>query len=84
MSTTEHSAVTNWHVLQPAALEWRDAVNLEEQVLQKEQNIRDFLETEIRPIHPSIDIRGTGMIWGIDVTRLPDQGNIPGNYEAVL
>lgn len=32
--------------------------------------IHNFLQTEIRPIGSKIEIRGTGMIWGIDLAGL--------------
>lgn len=51
-----------------AALEFRDRAALEAQVKQKEEFVRSFLDKEIKPLHPSIAIRGLGLIWGIDVS----------------
>lgn len=56
-----------------AALEFRDRTELEAQVKQKEEFVRSFLDQEIKPLHPSIAIRGLGLIWGIDVSGFMDE-----------
>ena len=56
-----------------AALEFRDRTELEAQVKQKEEYVRSFLDQEIKPLHPSIAIRGLGLIWGIDVSGFMDE-----------
>ncbi|WP_374017629.1 diaminobutyrate--2-oxoglutarate transaminase [Paenibacillus thiaminolyticus] len=56
-----------------AALEFRDRAALEAQVKQKEEFVRSFLDKEIKPLHPSIAIRGLGLIWGIDVSGFTDE-----------
>lgn len=38
----------------------------------KEAILRDFLETQIAPLHEGIRIRGIGMIWGIDLSRVDE------------
>lgn len=53
-----------------AALEFRDAVGLEEQVKEKEAFVQQFLRDSIQSIDPFIRIRGMGLIWGIDVSHL--------------
>lgn len=40
---------------------------------QKEEFVRSFLEKEIKTLHPSIAIRGIGLIWGIDVSGFIDE-----------
>lgn len=53
-----------------AALEFRDAVGLEEQVKEKEAFVQQYLRDNIQSIDPFIRIRGMGLIWGIDVVHL--------------
>ncbi|AFY44052.1 diaminobutyrate--2-oxoglutarate transaminase [Nostoc sp. PCC 7107] len=50
-----------------AALEYRESSNLEKDVKIKELYLKNFLTQEIAAISDKIDIRGIGMIWGIDV-----------------
>lgn len=52
-----------------AALEFRRTARLEEQVLEKEAFLRTYLEKEIAPLDRQIEIRGVGMVWGIDFER---------------
>ncbi len=42
---------------------------VESQVKQKEKIVKEFLETKIKSIDDSIEIRGIGLIWGIDVKK---------------
>ncbi|WP_055108696.1 diaminobutyrate--2-oxoglutarate transaminase [Paenibacillus ihumii] len=56
-----------------AALEYRSMVDLEKQVQQKEEFVRSFLINEIMPLHQNIDVRGMGLIWGIDVSGFADE-----------
>lgn len=51
-----------------AALEYRETNNLEQEVKAKEAFLKGFLNQEIAPISEKIEIRGIGMIWGIDLT----------------
>lgn len=53
-----------------AALEFRDTVGLEAQVKEKEAFVQQFLREHIQKMDPLIEIRGLGLIWGIDVTHL--------------
>ncbi|MGP0578550.1 diaminobutyrate--2-oxoglutarate transaminase [Paenibacillus peoriae] len=53
-----------------AALEFRDTVELEAQVKGKEAFVQQFLREHIQSIDPLIEIRGMGLIWGIDVSHL--------------
>ncbi|MBD2494906.1 diaminobutyrate--2-oxoglutarate transaminase [Nostoc sp. FACHB-280] len=50
-----------------AALEYRESSNLEKDVKAKELYLNNFLTQEIAVMSNKIDIRGIGMIWGIDV-----------------
>lgn len=52
-----------------AALEYREKINLPEEVKLKEAFIRTFLIEEIASISDRISIRGLGMIWGIDLAN---------------
>ncbi|WP_281887487.1 diaminobutyrate--2-oxoglutarate transaminase [Paenibacillus sp. YYML68] len=56
-----------------AAIEFRQLSELEEQVKEKEAFVQHYLETEIKPLHPDITIRGLGLIWGIDVSAFADE-----------
>lgn len=40
---------------------------VEEQVKRKEKIVKEFLESNIKPINDLIEIRGIGLIWGIEV-----------------
>ena len=53
-----------------AALELRDHLDLEHVVKQHESLIKNYLETQISTINDQIEIRGLGMIWGIDLSRV--------------
>jgi len=52
-----------------AALEFREKHNLEEAVKAKAAFIEDYLTREIAPLAGGIEIRGLGMIWGIDLAQ---------------
>ncbi|WP_432401630.1 diaminobutyrate--2-oxoglutarate transaminase [Wukongibacter sp. M2B1] len=55
-----------------AALEYREKVDLDKRVKDNERFIEKFLKEEIASLNEFIEIRGCGMIWGIDVSRLGD------------
>lgn len=55
-----------------AALEYRDAQNLASDVKYKADWVNGFLQNEIQPLDERIRIRGTGLIWGVDLTGLDD------------
>ncbi len=48
---------------------------LVDEVKQKESYLRIFMENEIQSLCPKIEIRGLGLIWGIDMSRL-DKPNL--------
>ncbi|MEO1349846.1 MAG: diaminobutyrate--2-oxoglutarate transaminase [Cyanobacteria bacterium J06635_15] len=52
-----------------AALEFRENTDLERDVKIKESFLKNFLQQEVKAINENIDIRGIGMIWGIDLTH---------------
>ena len=51
-----------------AALEYREKHGLEEEVKAKAAFIENYLSREIATLAEGIEIRGLGMIWGIDLT----------------
>nr|WP_314464363.1 diaminobutyrate--2-oxoglutarate transaminase [uncultured Clostridium sp.] len=53
-----------------AALEYRIKEKLEEQVKEKESFLHNYLTQNIASLNPSIEIRGIGMIWGIDLSKI--------------
>lgn len=55
-----------------AALEYAATVDLERQVRERESLVSDFLHSQIMPLHSGIEIRGAGLIWGIDLTQVAD------------
>jgi diaminobutyrate-2-oxoglutarate transaminase len=71
-SPGEHNGTFRGHqlafVAATAALEQFAAHDFEAGTLRRESEVRAFLEQEIRPLHPAIEIRGAGLIWGIDVS----------------
>lgn len=52
-----------------AALEYRERFNLEPEVKLKEAFLQTFFNEEIVPINDKIQLRGIGMIWGIDLAN---------------
>lgn len=55
-----------------AALEYREIVNLEKEVKLKESFLHNLLMDKIVSISEKIKIRGTGLIWGIDISNFAD------------
>lgn len=55
-----------------AALELRDQLELDRIVMRHERFIQQYLETKISKLSEMIEIRGVGMIWGIDLSKLGD------------
>ncbi|NLD47034.1 MAG: aspartate aminotransferase family protein, partial [Clostridiaceae bacterium] len=53
-----------------AALELREDISLDKSVKEKESFIYRFLKEKIASLDNSIEIRGIGMIWGIDLSKL--------------
>ncbi|MMZ65024.1 Diaminobutyrate--2-oxoglutarate transaminase [compost metagenome] len=56
-----------------AALEFRAAERLGEQVREKEAFVAQYLKNEIEPLGPGLHTRGIGLIWGIDVAVLGEE-----------
>jgi diaminobutyrate-2-oxoglutarate transaminase len=52
-----------------AALEYRENIDIEKEVELKEFFLKNFLNQKIKPIDEKIEIRGIGMIWGIDLSK---------------
>lgn len=52
-----------------AALEYREKYDLEQSVKAKEYFLKDFLIDKILAINPKIELRGIGMIWGVDFQK---------------
>jgi diaminobutyrate-2-oxoglutarate transaminase len=59
-----------------SALKLREKEKIEEQVKDKEAVIKEYLDKEIKPLHKDIEIRGIGMIWGIDLAKVTDADTI--------
>lgn len=53
-------------VASKAGLEFMKQNHIEEKVRQKGEIVKEFLEKEIKPINSNIEIRGIGLIWGIE------------------
>lgn len=53
-----------------AALELREILDLTTEVQRKERFIESFLHSQLAPIDTAIEIRGVGMIWGIDFSQI--------------
>lgn len=51
-----------------AALEYRELYNLEAEIHQKAHFVSRFLQEEIAPLSEDIQIRGMGLLWGVDVS----------------
>ncbi|MBQ9516649.1 MAG: aspartate aminotransferase family protein [Eubacterium sp.] len=56
-----------------ASFDWLLDNNIEEETIRKGSIVKDFLEKEILPLDDRIQIRGLGLIWGIDFSNInPD------------
>lgn len=55
------------------ALEYMKMENLKDQVREKEIFLKSFLNKEIGSLNEKINIRGIGMIWGVDLSQLEEQ-----------
>lgn len=49
-----------------AGLEFMKENNIEKEVQRKQEIVKKFLETEVKPISKDFEIRGIGLIWGIE------------------
>ena len=54
-----------------AALDMMTEQQLAEKAKNEGEIIREFLTNEIASMHPDIEVRGIGFIWGIDLSKLP-------------
>ncbi|AUM65384.1 diaminobutyrate--2-oxoglutarate transaminase [Brevibacillus laterosporus] len=52
-----------------AALYYREQEQLEAEVLRKEGYVKQFLHEQIASLHDQIEVRGMGLIWGVDVAK---------------
>lgn len=53
-----------------AGIEYYLNEKLDTNTRKKEEIIRSYLQNEIRPLHERIQVRGIGMIWGIDFGQI--------------
>ena len=53
-----------------AALQLWKKDSFSKQVAESSQRVADYLHNRIKPIHASIEIRGVGLIWGIDLSKV--------------
>jgi diaminobutyrate-2-oxoglutarate transaminase len=59
---------------------WRDP-EFVTGIAQRAEHLRSFLASQVVPLHPGIEVRGVGMMWGIDLSRAggPDVAKAVGN-----
>lgn len=57
-----------------AGLEYMLENDVEQQVRKKGQIISDFITSKILPIDSRLELRGLGMIWGIEFENIPEKG----------
>ena len=55
-----------------AVLEFLEDNDLLSEVKRKEAIVKNYLETEILPMDDRLELRGIGLIWGIEFKNLPD------------
>ena len=55
-----------------AALEYWTRENVRAEVERKGELVQKFMDERIKQIHPHIQTRGMGLIWGIDLTGIGD------------
>ncbi len=69
----EHTGTFRGHQLSfigaTAAVNYLTETRLEQAVHTKEAYLKSFLTNEILPLHSAIEIRGLGLIWGIDLAH---------------
>lgn len=63
-----------------AGLEYMLEHKVEQQAQEKGEIIRHFIETEILPMDSRLELRGIGMIWGIEFENIP----VPGFADKVI
>jgi len=76
----EHNGTFRGHQLEfvggAAAIDLWESENIQQQVKDKAEYIRLFLTNEIAVLDSKIAIRGIGMIWGADLSKLEDPGSV--------
>ena len=55
-----------------AAIEYNIDNNLCEEVTKKGEYVKEYLEKNVLPLSKKVSIRGMGLIWGIDFSKLGD------------
>ena len=77
-SPGEHNGTFRGHQLSlvgaSAALEFREAHDLEAQVERKAQFLSSFLRSNLAMLQPRLMVRGIGMIWGVDLSQCGGTG----------
>ncbi len=57
-----------------AAIEYGMQSGMYADVNRKSAIVKNFLENEVKPLLPSLEVRGIGLIWGIDFGKCGDAG----------
>ena len=57
-----------------AGLEFMLENDIEDSVKKKGEMVRNFIEKEILPLDERLELRGIGLIWGIDFEKFPVTG----------
>ena len=57
-----------------AAIEFGLSTHMYEDVTRKGEIIREYVEKEILPIHEGLELRGIGLMWGIDFEKAAPAG----------
>lgn len=52
-----------------AAIEYAMQNDIQEQVKEKERYLQEFFDSEIKSLSPHLEIRGIGLMWGIDFSH---------------
>ena len=55
-----------------AGIEYYLANNMDNEVCRKGALVHEFLDKEIAPLDSRLQIRGIGLLWGIDFNAMPD------------
>ncbi len=50
-----------------AAVDYYIAHDMDQMVADGEKIIRDYMDKNILPLHPALEVRGIGMLWGVDL-----------------
>lgn len=70
----EHNGTFRGHQLSfiagKAAIEYLIENNIEAETKRKGEIVKNFIENEILPIDSRLELRGIGLIWGIDVSKI--------------